>query len=54
MQMVMEVNENISDKTGLETLLSYLDKGIDDVEADRLHTVDEAFQMIRDRMEHEL
>ena len=38
----------------METLFSYLDKGIDDMEAGRLHTVDDAFQIIRDRMKNEL
>ncbi|MCI9680664.1 MAG: hypothetical protein HFI26_04690 [Lachnospiraceae bacterium] len=54
MQAAVKANENISEKTAIEALFSYLDKGIDDVEAGRLHTVDEAFQIIRDRMENEL
>lgn len=45
-----EVNENIV----METLFSYFDKGIDDMEAGRMHTVDEAFQIIRERMNNEL
>ena len=44
----------VKDRTALETLFSYLDKGIDDMEAGRLHTVDDAFQIIRDRMKNEL
>ena len=54
MQAAVKANENISEKAAIEALFSYLDKGIDDVEAGRLHTVDEAFQIIRDRMENEL
>lgn len=54
MQAAVKANENISEKTAIEALFSYLDKGIDDVEAGMLHTVDEAFQIIRDRMENEL
>ena len=54
MQAAVKAYENISEKTAIEALFSYLDKGIDDVEAGRLHTVDEAFQIIRDRMENEL
>ena len=46
--------EAVEDRTALETLFSYLDKGIDDMEAGRLHTVDDAFQIIRDRMKNEL
>ncbi|MCM1091232.1 MAG: hypothetical protein NC092_10165 [Butyrivibrio sp.] len=38
----------------IEALFSYLDKGIDDMEAGRTHTVDEAFQIIRERMNNEL
>ncbi len=46
----MEVDE----KHTMETLFSYLDKGIDDMEAGRMHTVDDAFQIISDRMKNEL
>lgn len=54
MQAAVKVNGDMSEKTAIEALFSYLDKGIDDVEAGRLHTVDEAFQIIKDRMENEL
>ena len=55
MQAVAKTTENVGDQIAIETLFSYLDKGIDDVEAGRVHhTVDEAFQIIRDRMENEL
>ncbi len=54
MQAVAKTTENVGDQIAIETLFSYLDKGIDDVEAGRMHTVDEAFQIIRDRMENEL
>ena len=54
MQAVVRTTESMSDQIAMETLFSYLDKGIDDVEAGRVHTVDEAFQIIRDRMENEL
>ena len=47
-------NTNIHEKIAMETLFSYLDKGIDDMEADRLHMADEAFQIIRERMNNEL
>ena len=49
-----DVYKRQEDRTALETLFSYLDKGIDDMEAGRLHTVDDAFQIIRDRMKNEL
>ena len=55
MQAVAKTTENVGDQIAIETLFSYLDKGIDDVEAGRVHhTVDEAFEIIRDRMENEL
>ena len=44
----------VEDRTAMETLFSYLDKGIDDMEAGRFHTVDDAFQIIEDRMKNEL
>ncbi|MFA9378009.1 MAG: hypothetical protein ACERKZ_14895 [Lachnotalea sp.] len=47
-------NEQTEVKAAIETLFSYLDKGIDDMEAGRLHTVDEAFQIVKDRMKNEL
>ena len=43
-----------TEKDAMETLFSYLDKGIDDMEAGRVHTADEAFRIIRERMKHEL
>ena len=54
MEVAVKTTNNVSDKTAMETLFSYLDKGIDDMEAGKLHTVDEAFQIIRDRMKNEL
>lgn len=55
----MEVAVKNIDRTGkkknaMDTLFSYLDKGIDDMEADRVYAVDEAFQIIKDRMRNEL
>lgn len=43
-----------TEKDAMEALFSYLDKGIDDMEAGRVHTADEAFRIIRERMKHEL
>ncbi len=40
--------EQFDEKTAIETLFSYIDKGIDDMEAGRLHTIDEAFQIVKD------
>lgn len=51
--VVKDVNLT-GDETAMETLFSYLDKGIEDMEAGRLHTVDDAFQIISDRMKNEL
>lgn len=41
-------------KTAIETLFSYLDKGIDDMEEGKVHTVDEAFQIVKDKIKNEL
>lgn len=54
MEAVVKDMNVVEDRTALETLFSYLDKGIDHMEAGRLHTVDDAFQIIRDRMKNEL
>ena len=54
MEAVVKDMDVVEDRTAMETVLSYLDKGIDDMEAGRLHTVDDAFQIIRDRMKNEL
>lgn len=54
MEAVVKDMNMTDDRTAMETLFSYLDKGIDDMEAGRLHTVDEAFQIVRDRMKNEL
>ena len=43
-----------NEQTAMETLFSYLDKGIDDMEAGRVHTVEDAFQIVRERMDDEL
>ena len=54
MEVAVKTTDEVNDKIAMETLLSYLDKGIDDMEAGRMHTVDEAFQIIRERMNTEL
>ncbi len=36
------------------TSFSYLDKGIDDMEVGRVHSVDEAFQMIKARVQSDV
>lgn len=51
--VIQKINET-TEKDAMETLFSYLDKGIDDMESGRVHTADEAFRMIRERLKHEL
>ena len=46
--------EEADEKIAMETLLFHLDKGINDMEAGRMHTVDEAFQIIREKVNEEL
>lgn len=50
---IQTINETTEQKN-METLFSYLDKGIDDMESGRVHTADEAFRSIRERLKHEL
>ena len=38
----------------VEQLYSYLDKGIDDIEAGRIKPVEEAFDIIKERMQDEI
>ncbi len=54
MEVAVKTTDEVNEKIAMETLFSYLDKGIDDMEAGRMHTVDEAFQIIRERMNNEL
>ena len=42
--------EITNEKIAKESLFSYLDKGIDDMEAGKLHSVEEAFRIIRDKV----
>lgn len=43
-----------NNKTARNTLFDYIDKGIDDVEAGKVRTVEEAFQIVKERMKDEL
>lgn len=52
MNIAMDTN-NANEKIAMQTLFSYLDKGIDDVETGRVYDVDTAFQMIKDRLDIE-
>lgn len=54
MEAVIQATDQATEKDAMETLFSYLDKGIDDMEAGRVHTADEAFRIIRERMKNEL
>ena len=45
--------EEADEKMARETLFSALDRGIDDLEAGRMHAVDEAFQIIKERVDEE-
>lgn len=50
MKDVVKKTNSTSENIVMETLFSYLDKGIDDMEAGRVHIVDEAFEIIKDRI----
>lgn len=54
MEDEIKTTDDVNEKIAMETLFFYLDKGIDDMEAGRMHTVDEAFQIIRERINNEL
>lgn len=48
------LNDMILNEQQRTTSFSYLDKGIDDMEAGRVHTVDEAFQIIQERAQSDV
>ena len=54
METVVKILDIASENMAKESLFSYLDKGIDDMEAGKLHSVDEAFRIIRDKVGIEL
>ncbi len=53
MEDPVKTKEEADEKMVMETLFSNLDRGIDDMEAGRMHTVDKAFQIIRERLDEE-
>lgn len=54
MEVAIRTTDKMNEKMTADVLFSYLDIGIDDMEAGRVHTADEAFQIIRERMKKEL
>lgn len=53
-EVTVKTINDVNEKSALETLFSYLDKGIDGMEAGRMHTIEEAFWIIRERMNNGL
>lgn len=51
MEAMVKEKEVINNQVAMQTLFSYLDKGIDDMENGRVHTAEEAFQIIKERIE---
>lgn len=54
MEVAVKITDEVNNKIAMETLFSYLDKGIDDMEAGRMHTADEVFCIIKEGMNNEL
>jgi len=54
METAVKTLDITSENMAKESLFSYLDKGIDDMEAGRLHTADEAFHIIKTRLADEV
>ena len=48
------LNDMILQEQQKTTSLSYLDKGIEDMEAGRVHALDEAFQIIKARVQGDI
>ena len=54
METAVKTLDITSENMVKDSLFSYLDKGIDDMEAGKLHSVEEAFRIIRDKAGIEL
>ena len=54
MEAIVKDNGITNNQVAMKTLFSYLDKGIDDMETGKVHTVEEAFQIIKEKIESEL
>lgn len=54
MENTLHLTESVKENMDTELLFSYLDKGIDDIEAGRVYSVDEAFSIIEERLKNEL
>lgn len=52
--MEISMNDIYAGEQQQTTLFSYLDKGIDDMEAGKVHTAEEAFQIIKTRLADEI
>ena len=52
--MEISMDDIYTDEKIKATSFSYIDKGIDDLEAGRLHTAEEAFQIIATRVADEV
>jgi len=52
--MEISMNDIYTGEKSQTAPFSYLDKGIDDMEAGRLHTAEEAFQIIKTRLADEV
>ncbi len=54
MEAIVKEKDALNKQVAMQALFSYLDKGIDDMEAGKVHTVGEAFQIIKEKIESEL
>ena len=52
--MEVSMKDILSEDNQKAAPFSYLDKGIDDMEAGRMHTAEEAFQIIKARLVDEI
>ena len=51
METVVKTLDIMSENVARKSLFSYLDKGIDDMETGRLHSLEEAIRLVRIRLE---
>lgn len=46
MEVAVKTTGEVNEKIAMETLFSYLDKGIDDMEAGRMHTIGKSLSFL--------
>ncbi|MBR2045527.1 MAG: hypothetical protein IJ958_05265 [Agathobacter sp.] len=54
MENTIQLLNNVQVNSEMDKKIPFLDKGIDDIEAERIYSVDEAFAIIEERLKNEI